>query len=84
MSRLRWVAALLVLAAAHVGAAEKPAKTAAPSKPRLVCLSDAPTGSHLRKRTCMTHEDYEARRKRDQEAMERMKPVERPVHRSGP
>lgn len=83
MTRLRWGAALLALAAAHAEAAGTPAKPAESDKPRLVCFSDAPTGSHLRKRTCMTQADYEERRKRDKEAMERMKPIERPTHRTG-
>lgn len=82
MTRLHWCgAALLALAAAQAGAADTPAK-AEKSKPRLVCFSDAPTGSHIRKRTCVTEEEYEARRKRDQEAMKQMKPIERPVHRA--
>lgn len=36
---------------------------------RLVCFAQKTTGSHLRKRICMTPEEQEQRRKADQEAM---------------
>lgn len=52
--------------AAETGAASapKPAKDE-----RLVCFAEKTTGSHLRKRICMTETEREARRKADQDAM---------------
>lgn len=53
-------------AAAESGAASAPK----PGKDeRLVCFAQKTTGSHLRKRICMTPEEQERRRKADQEAM---------------
>ena len=63
-------------AVAHAGAAPGPARAPQaqpPSQPRLVCTSERVTGSHIRKRTCVTEEEAEERRKSDREAMERMK-----------
>lgn len=68
------VAALLALVAAQAGAADKAKPAGADDeKPRLVCFSERATGSHLRKRICMTEEQMAERRKRDQETMARMK-----------
>jgi hypothetical protein len=67
------LAALLVLGFAPALAAEPPpAKSAAP-KSKLICSKERSTGSNLRRRTCQTEAQREARRKQDQEAMVRMK-----------
>ena len=60
---------LLVLACtrAHAEAEAAPKKPEAPSQQ--VCVTEPATGSHIRKRTCMTRDELEARRKRDKEAM---------------
>lgn len=75
------IALLLAVAATPLlAASDKAAKDPAePSKPQMVCFTDAPTGSHLRKRTCVTQEEAEARRKRDQEAMERLHSSPQPL-----
>lgn len=65
------VMAVLVLAAPSAGAGADPAPKA--DKPEVICVKEAETGSHIRRRTCMTRAQHEERRKRDQEAMERMK-----------
>jgi len=69
-----WMSALLALAAgaAQAEAASK-AAPATQAKPKLVCFSEPNTGSHIRKRTCITEEEAAARRKRDQEAMANMR-----------
>ena len=73
-----WIVPLLALAATQVQAEAKPT-AAAGAKPKLVCFAEPETGSHLRKRTCMTEAQYAERRKRDQEAMSRMKGTTRPL-----
>jgi hypothetical protein len=76
-----WIGALLALALAPALAAEEPATKA--DKPKLVCTKERSTGSHLPKRVCMTQAQHEERRKRDQEAMERMRSAPRPNDVSG-
>lgn len=67
------VMATLAALAAGAAHAESAPKAAAAEKPRLVCYSDPATGSHIKKRTCVTEQEYEARKKRDQEVMGNMK-----------
>jgi len=55
--------------------AAPPAKPAKPPKPKLICVEDAPTGSLFPRTTCATAEQWEARRLRDQDQMERSRDV---------
>ena len=66
-------ALLLALAPALALATDPPPRKPAPAKDKVVCSSERSTGSHLRRRTCQTEAQREARRQQDQEAMERMK-----------
>jgi hypothetical protein len=74
-----WMGTLLALALVPAYAADA-TKT---DKPRLVCTKERSTGSHLPKRICMTQAQHEERRKRDQEAMQRMRSAPRPNDVSG-
>ena len=56
-------------AAADSGTA--PAPTAA--RDDRVCFAEKTTGSHLRRRICMTREEQEQRRKEDQEAVRQLR-----------
>jgi len=71
--RLQGMGLLFALALAPAHAAEPAAAGTPAAKPRMVCASERSTGSHIRRRTCMTEAQQEERRKRDQEALERMK-----------
>jgi hypothetical protein len=75
-----WMGVVLALALAPAYAESTEAKA---DKPRVVCTKERTTGSNLRKRTCMTQAQSEERRKRDQEAMERMRSTPRPNDVSG-
>lgn len=66
-----WIAGLLALAFTPAYPAEAPAAKA--DKPKLVCTKERSTGSHLPKRVCMTQAQHEERRRRDRDAMERMR-----------
>ena len=70
--------ALLVatgMAYAAVSAAADPGAAAGPKAkdPRLVCFAEKTTGSHLRKRICVTPEELERRRQADQEAIRKLR-----------
>lgn len=53
----------------------KPAKPAKPPKPKLICVEAAPTGSLFPQTTCATAEQWEARRLRDEDQMQRSRDV---------
>ncbi|WP_397397837.1 hypothetical protein [Phenylobacterium sp.] len=51
------------------------AQSAAPvekAKPKMVCEEAPQIGSHFKRKVCATPEDWEARRLRDQQEMQRM------------
>ena len=51
------------------------AQAAAPvekAKPKMVCQEAQQIGSHFKRKICATPEDWEARRQRDQDEMQRM------------
>jgi len=56
-------------------AAVKAAKPPKPPKPKLICVEDAPTGSLMSQTTCATAEQWEARRLKDQDQLERSRDV---------
>ena len=64
---------VLVLACTRAHAETEAAPKKPEAQPPLVCVTEPATGSHIRKRTCMTEEQHAERRKRDQEAMAKMK-----------
>jgi len=66
----RLIPALLALAAVSADAAAPTAKAPQP-KERLVCTQDAATGSHIKRRTCMTESERKERQRRDQERVRR-------------
>jgi hypothetical protein len=68
-----WVLAL-ALAGEPALEANPVADTSAgkPEEPKKVCVHQAQTGSHFRKRICATAEEWEERRRRDAEAIDRM------------
>jgi len=49
-----------------------PAAPAVKPKPKMVCQEAPQIGSHFKRKICATPEDWEARRLRDQEEMQRM------------
>lgn len=55
--------------------AAKPAKPPKPPKPKLICVEAAPTGSLFHQTTCATAEQWEARRLRDEDQMQRSRDV---------
>ena len=64
------------MANAAVSAAADPGTAVGPNvknDERLVCFAEKKTGSHLRKRICVTPEEMEQRRKADQEAMRNLR-----------
>lgn len=63
--------------AAGAGVATPPpaAKPVKPPKPKLICVEEAPTGSLTPQTTCATAEQWEARRLRDQDQMQRSRDV---------
>ncbi|MDO8801487.1 hypothetical protein [Phenylobacterium sp.] len=77
---------LALLMSAALGGAEPPAgETAATEKVpvsaplqkgqqrvKMICREDAPTGSRLSKRTCMSLDEWKRRAEEDQEAMRQM------------
>ena len=69
-----WLGLVLGLAVAPAQAGDAPKKDG----PRVVCTKERTTGSNIRRRNCMTQAQQEERRKRDQEAMQRMKSAPRP------
>ena len=62
-------------AAAPAAVPAKPAKPPKPPKPKLICVEDAATGSLFAQTTCATAEQWEARRLRDQDQMQRSRDV---------
>jgi hypothetical protein len=74
-----WIGPLLALALAPAYADQEPKA----DKPKLVCVKERTTGSHLPKRVCMTQEQQQERRKQDKEAMERLRSAPRPNDVSG-
>jgi len=75
MRALATLLAAATLAAMLPASAEPPAAPApeAKSSGRLVCFTEPVTGSHMRKRICMTEEERERRRAEDQEALRKFK-----------
>jgi hypothetical protein len=53
----------------------KPAKPPKPPKHKLICVEAAPTGSLFPQTTCATAEQWEARRLRDEDQMQRSRDV---------
>lgn len=47
----------------EASAAAKPAAT--PAEPKKICVTEAQTGSHFKKRICATQEEWDRRRERD-------------------
>jgi len=76
MQSLKVVVTAVGLLCGGAAVAEQP-KPADGSQPgtdeRLVCFAEKTTGSHLRKRICMTPEEREQRRKEDQEAVNKLR-----------
>jgi hypothetical protein len=72
-----WTLPLLVLVALQARAESSGGKQATPvdDSTRTVCFVQPTTGSHIKKRVCMTQAEYTARKKADQEAMMRLKSV---------
>jgi hypothetical protein len=72
-----WLLPLLTLAAAQAwaGPPAAPKDAAGSENARTTCFVEATTGSHIKKRVCMTEAEYAARKKADQEAMMKMKGV---------
>jgi hypothetical protein len=68
-------AALTYAAAGTAAEPAKSAKSASASKGQSdrVCFAEKTTGSHLRRRICMTREEQERRRVADQQAVQRMR-----------
>jgi hypothetical protein len=58
---------VLGLAVLAAGAADAAAKTPPPAKDKLVCTYQASTGSHIKRRLCMTESERKDRQRRDQE-----------------
>ena len=77
MKNPTWVLPLLLLAAMQAPAADNKAPAAKARKPRMVCTDAPATGSHISRRSCVTEEQAEERRRRDQDEMARMKPAVR-------
>ena len=50
----------------------QPATPAEKPKPKMVCQEAPQIGSHFKRKICATPEEWEARRLRDQEEMQRM------------
>jgi len=75
MKALATLLAATLLAAAVPAHAAEPASAAPQSKSsgRLVCFTEPVTGSHMRKRICMTEEERDRRRAEDQEALRKFK-----------
>ena len=76
MKALATLLAAATLAAALPAGAEQPAAAPEANKPssgRLVCFTEPVTGSHMRKRICMTEEERDRRRAEDQEALRKFK-----------
>ncbi|ODT86807.1 hypothetical protein [Phenylobacterium sp. SCN 70-31] len=66
--------AAALMAEPAVGAEAKAgvASAAKPEGPKKVCVLQAQTGSHFKKRICATPEEWEERRRRDAEEMAKM------------
>lgn len=66
-------ASLIVTSLAAAAPSAKKPDTPPPADPReqVVCFTEPATGSHIRKRTCMTQAERERRRQADQEAMKK-------------
>lgn len=75
MKRMAMLLAATALAAALPARAEQPTPAEPEVKPngRIVCFTEPITGSHMRKRVCMTEEERERRRAEDQEALRKFK-----------
>jgi hypothetical protein len=76
MKRIALALAVTALAALLPAQAEQQPASKAPaakSSGRLVCFTEPVTGSHMRKRVCMTEEERAQRRAEDQEAARRFK-----------
>ena len=76
MKKRYGVLPLLLLAAMQAPAADKAPATKA-KKPRMVCTDAPATGTHISRRNCVTQEQADERRRRDQDEMARMKPAVR-------
>ena len=78
---------LALLMSAALSGAEPPAAEAAPTvekipvsaplqkgekRVKMICREDAPTGTRLAKRTCMSLDEWKRRAEEDQEAMRQM------------
>lgn len=70
MSRIAAVTLLLLLPAATPAPAER---TPATEGSQLVCFTQPATGSHIKKRVCMTEKELAERKRQDQEAIARLK-----------
>jgi hypothetical protein len=82
MHRVLTLVASLLLAGPLL--AEEPPKAQPAPEDRLVCELEASTGSHIKRRVCMTESQRKARREADQQQMQRMRPEPRPGATSGP
>lgn len=70
MKRLAWTLTL-ALACGAAAAVETPAKAASgdDAANQMVCFIEPSTGSHIKKRVCMTRAEREARTRQDQDTM---------------
>lgn len=71
----KWIVTVLLLVIGGASLANdlpSKGKVEGDSGSQQVCFSEKVTGSHLRKRICMTKEEREQRRQQDQEAMNKM------------
>lgn len=53
----------------------KPAKPPKPPKPKMICVEDTPMGSLFSQTICATAEQWEARRLKDQDQLQRSREV---------
>ena len=75
MKKTYWLLPAFALAALQAHAAPpapKPAPVAG-DKPSLVCFIAPSTGSHIKKKVCMTEAEHAARKAADQDAMMKLK-----------
>ena len=71
-----WLVPFLLLATVSVQAADtKPAAKpeSGGDNSKLVCFIEPKTGSHIKKRVCMTEAERETRMKQDQDAMTKLR-----------
>ena len=73
MKRISMAAILLVCAGlAQASATDKKAAADGKAPSKLVCFMEATTGSHLKKRVCMTEEERARKKEASQTAAERL------------